>query len=381
MKIANFALLASAIMLMSGCGGETKSKSTTPGEAVSATSGKTTPPSKTIETPTGTPAFSVATSEYPSWSTFMVANKAGIINGSKGKMGPLEQKWGVDLVLEVKDYDPCLAMFANGAVDVVCMTNIDSLNPALGRPSTAICPTSTSVGGDKVIAVGISSPEELKGVKVYGLAKSVSQYSYYRELEKRGLNPAEYPFENLDPAAAATALQSGSGEIKAICVWNPYALQTLRTNTNSKSILDSSEIPEEIIDMAVMGNDSLAKEGGESFAACVCEVYYAVCDLLYNADQAKADAALTALGEDFSKLPLEDMKIVVKDTRFYNTSEKGIALFTSASYKKTMDTVVATCQKIEILEKDKAPPTIGYNDEGKQLNFSTKYMEMAASKK
>ena len=375
MKIANFALLASAIVLMAGCGGETKPTSTTPSEAVSATSSKTT-------ATTGTPSFSVASSEYPSWSTLMVAAKAGLINGNKGgKPGTLEKKWNVDVVLEVKDYDPCLAMFANGAVDAVCMTNMDSLNPSLGRPCTAICPTSTSVGADKVIAVGYTSPEELKGQKVYGLAKSVSQYSYVRELEKRGLNPAEYPFENLDPAAAATALQSGSGEIKAICVWNPFALQTLRTNTKSKTICDSSEIPEEIIDMMVIGNDSLAKEGGEDFAACLCDTYYEVCKRLNDPDQTKADATLTALGEDFSKLPLEDMKIVVKETRFYDTPEKGKALFTSDSYKKTMETVVATCQKIEVLEKDKAPPSIGYNDEGKQLTFSTKYMEMAASKK
>lgn len=376
MKVTNFALLALAIVL-AGCSSETP-KSTTPTEAASNTSATETPPT---EASTTAPSFSVASSEYPSWSTLMVAVKAGLINGNKGgQLGVLEKKWNVDMVLEVKDYDPCLAMYGNGAVDAVCMTNIDSLNPALGRPSTAICPTSTSVGADKVIAVGYASTEELKGQKVYGLAKSVSQYSYVRELEKRGLNPAEYPFENLDPAAAATALQSGSGEIKAICVWNPFALQTLRTNTNSKTVCDSSEIPEEIIDMIVIGNDSLAKDGGENFAALLCDTYYEVCNRLNDSDSSKADATLTALGEDFSKLPLEDMKIVVKETRFYDTPEKGEALFTSEDYKKTMDTVVATCQKIEVLEKDKAP-TIGYNDETKQLNFSTKYMKMAAPKK
>ena len=175
------------------------------------------------------PVFSVASSEYPSWSTLMVADKLGLINKNQGgEFGTLELKWKVDLVLDVKDYDPCLALFANNAVDAVCMTNIDALNPSLGRPCTAICPTSTSVGADKVIAVGYSTIEQLKGVKVYGLAKSVSQFSYVRELEKKNLNPSEFPFENLDPAAAATALQSGSGDIAAICVWNPFALQTLQ---------------------------------------------------------------------------------------------------------------------------------------------------------
>jgi hypothetical protein len=321
------------------------------------------------------PVFSVASSEYPSWSTLMVAVKLGLINGNQGGVpGSLETKWNVDLVLEVKDYDPCLALFANGAVDAVCMTNIDALNPALGRPCTAICPTSTSVGADKVIAVGYTKIEELKGKKVYGLKKSVSEYSYVRELENRGLNPAEYPFENLDPAAAATAIQSGTGEVQAICVWNPFALQTLRTNTNSVTICDTSEIPEEIIDMMVVGNDSLKKEGGNSFAALLCETYYEVCYRLNDANSEKADATLTALGEDFSNLPLDDMRIIVKETQFYGTPEKGIILFTNESFRTKMETVVATCQKIEILEKDKAP-TVGYNEPEKQLNFSTMFME------
>jgi len=373
MKNAIFGLVAMLAVFTAGCGGEPVGRPDQTTEVETTT--------KTSSTST-MPAFSVASSEYPSWSTLMVAAKAGLINGSKGgKPGVLEKKWNVDVVLEVKDYDPCLAQFATGAVDAVCMTNMDSLNPALGRPCTAICPTSTSVGADKVIAVDATKPEDLKGKKVYGLAKSVSQYSYYRELEKRGLNPVEYPFENLDPAAAATALQSGSGEVKAICVWNPFALQTLRTNTQSKMICDSAEIPEEIIDMIVIGNDSLKKDGGENFAALLCDTYYEVCNRLNDTDKDRADATLTALGEDFSKLPLDDMRIIVKETRFYDTPQKGITLFTSESYKQTMETVVLTCQKIEVLEKDKPAPTIGYNDPEKQLNFSTKYMEMASEKK
>ena len=327
------------------------------------------------------PAFSLATSEYPSWSTFMVAEKAGLINGKKGKLGPLEEKYNVDIVLEVKDYDPCLAMYGNGAADAVCMTNQDALNPSLGRPTTVIGPTSTSVGADKVIAVGYTTLADMKGVKTYGLDKSVSRYSHYREIKSAGLNPADYPFENLDPAAAATALQSGTGDIKSICVWNPFALQTLRTNPNSKTIVDSSSIPEEIIDCICIGNDSLKKEGGERFATCVCDVYYQVCNMLNNSDKTVADRALTALGEDFSKLPLDDMRIVVKETRFYDSPEKGIALFSSDKFKETMKTVVTTCQEIEILEKGKTPPTIGYNDDTQQLNFSTKYMEAVSSPK
>lgn len=57
------------------------------------------------------PVFSLATSEYPSWSTFVVAAKAGLINPKEGgEPGSLEKKWGVDIVLHVKDYDPCVRL-------------------------------------------------------------------------------------------------------------------------------------------------------------------------------------------------------------------------------------------------------------------------------
>lgn len=325
------------------------------------------------------PSFSLATSEYPSWSTFIVAGKAGLINPAKGgQHGPLEVKHGVDVVIEVKDYDPCLTAYGNGACDAVCMTNMDSLNPAMGRPSTAICPTSTSVGADKVIAVGVDDIDQLKSLTIRGLEKSVSHYCYVRGLEVKGKNPAEYKYANLDPAAGATALQTDSAEVKAICVWNPFALQTLRTAKKSKCIYSSDLIPGEIVDMIVVANESLAKPGGEAFAVCLCDIQYEVNKRLQSTDPKVADAALTALGKDFSNLPLDDMRIVIKETSFYWTAADGIAWYKSDDFKKKMDIVVKTCQKIGVLAPDKAP-TIGYGDASKQLNFETKYMEKVAN--
>ena len=39
------------------------------------------------------------------------AAKAGLINPKEGgEPGSLEKKWGVDIVLHVKDYDPCVRL-------------------------------------------------------------------------------------------------------------------------------------------------------------------------------------------------------------------------------------------------------------------------------
>lgn len=326
--------------------------------------------------PGSLPVFTLCVSEYPSWSTFVVAGKAGIINPAEGgEYGTLEEKHQVDIVVEAKDYDSCIALYGSGSVDAACLTNMDSLNPALSRPTTAILPTSTSAGGDKVIAVGVEDLDELKLNAIFGLEMSVSQYTVIRGIESLHEDPDDFDFMNMSPEAAATALQTGSNDVKAICVWNPFAIQTLKNTTGAKTIFDSSEISGEIVDQVVVGNDSLQKEGGERFAECICDVYYQVCEKIWNDDAVVQTAAREALKQDFAPdLTMEDMEIVLKDTSFYVNSDQGISLYESPKFLNDMVTVVNTCKKMGVLEDDKVP-TIGYNDEAAQLNFTTKYMK------
>ena len=72
-------MCCAALLITSGCGGE----STAPD-----TSGENKP----------IPCFSLAWSEYPSWSVFGVADVTGIINGKKGELGPVEHHLDVSVV-------------------------------------------------------------------------------------------------------------------------------------------------------------------------------------------------------------------------------------------------------------------------------------------
>ncbi|KKK86304.1 hypothetical protein LCGC14_2764590 [marine sediment metagenome] len=176
------------------------------------------------------PQFTLAWSEYPSWSTFGVASNAdvGLINGKAGEMGEIEKKYNVDLVLKLADYDTCLVMYGSSQVDFVCITNMDILNPSMSRASVAILPTSTSHGADALIVRGgITTLDQLKGKKIFGLSKTVSEYMFYRNVILRGGNPDDFEFTNMDPGAAAMAMQQGQKGIEAIAVWNPFILQTL----------------------------------------------------------------------------------------------------------------------------------------------------------
>jgi NitT/TauT family transport system substrate-binding protein len=266
-------------------------------------------------------------------------------------------------------------MYGSSTVDAVCITNMDILACSLSRDSVAVLPTSTSDGADAVIVTGINSVDELSSVASYGLEKSVSQYMFERNLEDMGKDPANFQFKNMDPAAAAQAMQTKQENIQSIVVWNPFVLQTLRTRDGSKVLFDSTTIPGEIIDMVVIAKTSLEQDGGANFACAVIETFYKVNELL--ADSEKGDATLVALGEKFSSLPLEDMKIVVEQTKFYKSADEALGLFSSETFRnETMPKVVDFCATHDIVD---SKPVVGFDSATAQLNFDTQYIKKVQS--
>jgi NitT/TauT family transport system substrate-binding protein len=324
------------------------------------------------------PAFSLAWSEYPSWSVFGVAHGEKLIDGREGQLGPIEQKWNVDIVLKEAEYDPCLTMYGSGQCDAVCITTLDALNPALGRPSTVILPTSTSAGADALIVPkSINNIKQLRGKKVFGLAKSVSEYCFNRNLELLGEKPEDYKYSNMDPGAAAVAMQQKQKEIQAIVVWNPFVLETLNKRKDAHVLFDSTKIPNEIIDSVVVAQASLAKPGGQAFACAIIDTFYHVNQRI--ADPATRDDTLVALGEKFSHLDLAAMKKVVQQTRFYSTPQTALDLLGGADLKTLTGRVVDFCIKQGIVP---SAPKIGYGNPTETpdvaLRFDASYIRQVA---
>ena len=322
------------------------------------------------------PSFTLAWSEYPSWSAFGVADEVNIIDGRKGKQGKVEKKWNVDIVLQEAEYDPCLVMYGAGRVDAVCITNMDVLNPAMSVPSVAILPTSTSNGADACITLkSITDVKQLKGKKVHGLAQTVSEYCFVRNLELAGEDPDDYDFSNMDPGAAAIAMQQKQRGMDAIVVWNPFVLETLNRRKDTHVLFDSTTIPGEIIDMVAMTQSALAKPGGKDFACAVIDAFYQLNQRM--AAPATRDDTLVALGEKFSNLDLNSMKTVVKQTQFYATPDAALGLFESAELKATMKKVVGFCLKAGIVDN---APEVTYGTSGGKLRFDPTYIEAVAAK-
>ncbi len=327
-----------------------------------------------------TPDFTLAVSEYPSWSgTFLTACDIGLVDGAKGKMGPLENKWGVDIVVKDTDYDSCITLFTNGNVDAACLTNIDSLAPSVSRKAVAILPTSTSAGADACLVLPeIQNVANLKGIKVRGLSASVSEYTFDNCLKALGEDPKQYSFENLDPVQVGVTLQNE--KIKAGVTWNPVVMETLKANSKIKRLFDSSLIKGHIIDMVTVSRDSLQKKGGAEFACLVADVYYTVCKLME--DDASRDRTLQAMGKRFAGLGLKDMRVIVKETQFYSTPEKGLALFKGTELPEVMkQNVLPWAIEKGLVEKVKTPKLAYKDDPAAELSFDPQYIEKVAARK
>lgn len=322
------------------------------------------------------PTFSLAWSEYPSWSAFGVAHEVKLINGKAGALGAIEEKWGVDIELKEAEYEPCIALYGAGQADAVCITNMDILNPALSRAGVAVLPTSTSYGADACVVSGdITKVADLKKVETRGLALSVSEYCFVRNLEKLGENPKDYKFTNMDPGAAALAMQQKQDGFNAIVVWNPFVLDTLNKRKDTRVLFDSTSIPNEIIDMVVVAKESLAKPKGKEFACAVIETFYELNKRI--ADPSTRDDTLIALGEKFSDLDLQSMRKVVKQTKFYATPDEALGLLEGAELKETMKKVVSFCKANGIVEDT---PAIVYGTGNGDLNFDPSYIKACKAK-
>lgn len=326
------------------------------------------------------PSFSLAWSEYPSWSVFGVAHVYKMIDGRPGRQGPIETKWNVDIVLKEAEYDPCLTMYGASQCDAVCITDMDVLNPALTRPSAIILPTSTSFGADALLVVNsITDVKALRGKKVYGLAKSVSEYCFVRNLELSGEKESDFKFTNMDPGAAALAMQQKQKGLEAIIVWNPFVLETLNKRRDVKVLFDSTKIPNEIIDCVAVAQSSLDKPGGKEFAGAVIEAFYEVNRRL--AAPKTRDDALVALGEKFSHLNLESMKKVVQQTKFYGTPKEGLDVLTGQELPNIMKKVVDFCVSHGITP---SAPRVGYGAKAEApeaaLRFDPSYIRAAMEK-
>jgi len=325
----------------------------------------------------GLPVYSVALSEYPSWSAVMYAHDVGLVNAKQGgAMGTIETERGIDLVFKFVGYDKCLEMYGAGDVDAVAMTNIDSLPISIALQSVGVFPTSTSDMADTVqVTSDIKAWDDLRGVEIYGLANTVSEYNFRRVAEVAGQNPDDFNYVNMDPDMAA--MKMIQGEADAISVWNPFKRNVVNAMGEGVHELgNSGVIPLEILDLMVASQASLDRPEGDAFVAALMDAFYGVNTLM--ADPATRTETLEGIAAVFAPLSLEDMEIVVTETKFFSAPQDGLALYTGDELKVAMEPVV----KFAIEHGTPSELVVGYGTKAEapdaHFRYDPSYMQKAA---
>lgn len=291
--------------------------------------------------PANFPVFTVDVSEYPSWIAFTYAQALGLLEPDRDKVGSIERKWGVDVVLGSIDYDPCITKLAGSQIDATTITNIDALAVSEGRTLVAVFPTSTSDKADTLLAVkSIADLAALKSETVWGLEKTVSHFAFDRILIKAGLDPANFTYRQKDPGVCATEMQQKNPKVRACAFWNPFKVQTMtELGSEVHELGNSGVIPLEILDLMVVAQDALDRTGGDRFAAALADTFYQI-GVRMNDPATRSDTLLGMI-DKFAPLSLEQMETCVTETKFFGTAQEGLALYENPQLPEVMRTVQA----------------------------------------
>ncbi|MFH1098755.1 MAG: ABC transporter substrate-binding protein [Candidatus Uhrbacteria bacterium] len=327
------------------------------------------------------PQFSFAYSEYASWSTFAVAEMEGLVGKEKGRCGPIERKHGVDFDFQFMMYNPSIGLYAGGTVDAVTITNMDMLTAARRDATVVVFATSNSWGADRTIVTkGIASLDQLAGVPCRGLESTVSQYVYEETLRANGKDPAKYPYQNMEPDAASTAMIARDALVKCIAVWEPYALNTTKSRGDVHVLADSRLIPAQVLDLIVVGQSVLDRPKGGAFVAALLDTYYTIVRELE--DPATSDAAHRRLGKKVTDLDAASMRDTLTRSVLYKKPEWVIELFAGGNpypypdgsrgmpLKTTMPKVVGWMLKKGAI---KSEPTVGYGSKAQAPSASFRF--------
>jgi hypothetical protein len=131
--------------------------------------------------------------------------------------------------------------------------------------------------------------------------------------------------------------------------------------------------------MVVVSDAALKRPGGDRFAKAIIAAYYEVNRSL--SDPATHEATLLAIGAKFMQISdVRKMETIIQQTRFYSTSDQGIAVFKDASLMSVMGKVTTFCTKVGLCVDAAGKtvvPSIGYDAHAtdKAFRFDTSFME------
>lgn len=229
-------------------------------------------------------------SDWPGWVAWEIGVKKGWFKEA-----------GVDVEFVWMDYVKSMEAYAAGQLDAVCMTNGDALvTGATGKPSVGIIINDFSNGNDMVIAKkGITSVKELKGQTIGVEVGFVDHLLLLKGLEMNGLTEKDVTLKNTPTNNTPQVL--ASGEVAAICAWQPNSGQALKLAPGSKAIFTSKDAPGLIYDLLYVDGASLKAKRDDWKK--VVQVWYKI--VAYMGEEKNLDEAIGILAGRVGVTPAE----------------------------------------------------------------------------
>ena len=254
-------------------------------------------------------------SDWPGWVAWEVAIEKGWFKEA-----------GLDVKFEWFDYVASMDAFAAGKIDLVGMTNGDTLvTGSTGAKSVMFLLNDFSNGNDMVIAKpGIKSVKELKGKKIGVEIGFVGHLLLLNALEKNGLTEADVELVNVPTNETPQVL--ASGQVDAIVAWQPSSGIALKLVPGSTAVYTSADEPGLIYDVYAASPKVYATRKDE--LKTLLKVWYRVVDYFY--DPKTHDDAIKIMASRVGLPPAEYEKFVggtkilkLEEAKKYMTKAKG----------------------------------------------------------
>jgi NitT/TauT family transport system substrate-binding protein len=273
--------------------------------------------------------FNVAWSIYVGWMPWDYAEQSGILK-------KWATKYGIKIKLtQVNDYVESINQYTAGTFDACLMTNMDMLTiPAAGGvDSTALIVGDFSNGNDGVVLKGKGKTlADIKGQKVNLVELSVSHYLLVRALTSAGMRERDLKIINTSDADIVAAFAAPA--TTAVVAWKPQ-LSAVLTVPNSQLVFDSSKIPGEIMDLAVVNTATL--NANPKLGKALVGAWYETMALMFKND-ATGLAALTAMAKA-SGTDLQGYRSQLATTRLFATPADAYQFMNGDAVIKSMDLV------------------------------------------
>ncbi|PPD44084.1 MAG: lipid kinase [Methylocystis sp.] len=272
--------------------------------------------------------FKLAWTIYVGWMPWQWAADHGIVK-------KWADKYGIKIdVVQVNDYAESINQYTAGGFDALTVTNMDALStPAVGGvDTTAVIVGDFSNGNDAVILKDKTKLADIKGQKVNLVEFSVSHYLLARALSTIGLKEKDLKVVSTSDADMVAAWKTP--DVTSVVTWNPLVAEILADKSAHK-VFDSSQIPGEIIDLAVVNTETL--KDNPNFGKALAGIWYETLATMV-AKTPEGKAAREAMGKS-SGTDLAGFEAQLAATKLFATAEEATAFTRSPEIGATMDKI------------------------------------------